>query len=106
MKVRYKSRRHMNKGSVRTYYDDASVIANRSGLTIADMTATSSDPCISVNSQQLATDRDELAYQLRANEAGKSVITITITFGSTAETEVYSYLYTVLDNSISTIGYA
>ena len=99
--MRYKAHRSGEKNNVRTYYEDFSVIARRSGLTVDTSTASvTSGNSVSIASQAYSQDLDSLAYQISFNTPGKSVVTLTTTFVGSDEKDVRSYHYTVIDNSL------
>ena len=60
---------------------------------------------VSVNSQTFTSADNQLAYQLRFNNAGKAVVRITVTFSGTDETKISDYHYTTIDNQSTSVGY-
>ena len=103
---RYKAYRSEPKGSVLTYYEDSSLLARRSGLTVANMVASVlSGSSVSINTQAYTAANNSLAYQINFLNAGNAVVRITTTFSGTDETKVSDYHYKVLDNEMAHSDY-
>jgi len=104
--MRYAQRRNEPKGSVITYYDDSSLIARRTNLTVSNMVASvTSGRAVSVNNQQFASSTNQLSYQIAFNESGSSTVRVTTTFASSDEVKVSDYRYQVLPNDSDVVGY-
>ena len=100
--MRYKAHRNNPKGAIVTYYDDSSLIAQRTGLVVSNMAASIlSGTAVVIQSQSYDAALNQLAYQINFQNAGEAVVRVTTTFNGTDETNVADYKYRVLDNAYS-----
>ena len=87
-----KARLIQSPGNVRTYFDDASTAARRSGLTLENVVADVEDGSgITIEDQDFDSSTGQIRFQLSFNQPGEALIRLTTTFASSRETIVERY---------------
>ena len=100
--IRYKARHNRPKGTIETFTEDASVVANEVGVPVTTMVASvTAGSAIGINSQSYSSSTESLAFQVIFSERGSGVISITTTFDGTDEKVISLYKFTVLDDGSS-----
>ena len=88
-------RKAFPKGSITTFYEDASMHEARSGLTVATMVATVIDgTSITIESQTYSAANKELSFQLNFARAGAINLEVATTFSGSSEKVITPYRFT------------
>jgi hypothetical protein len=94
--LKYAKTINRTKGTIETFSEDASVIADNSGLAVSTMTAVIvSGTSLSIESQSYASET--LLYQLNFSKAGSTILKVTTTFSGSSEAIVTIYLFRTID---------
>ena len=100
--MRYAKIVNRPKGTVETFEQDASVVADNSGLAVDTMVASiTSGTGATINSQSYATE--SLLFQMNFSQVGSTVVKITTTFSGSDETQVQTWLLRTTDDGTGTI---
>lgn len=93
------------KGTIETFYEDASVASDNSGLTVADMEASiTAGSAVSITSQSYSTTNEELSFTVNFANEGVSIIKVQTTFDSSSEVITSLYKFRALDDGTSSFN--
>ena len=105
MAIRLDHRISRTKGTVETFYEDSSVLADNIGIPVADMTATvMAGTSASISSQTYSGTNEELAFTMNFSSVGKVMVRVQTTFSGSEETVTTMYQFRSLDDGTGSLG--